>query len=299
MRELDQEELPENKKQLLHYIKLFFPDEEIVTLSDLVKNISNCPSVRRGNKGRLDFKDYYEVGLRDCNEEGVIEFDPQTKKDLGAANRSMVEKYALRKNDLLLPYRAARHMKIARVEKEYKFPIVTNPSTIRIEMGKESTEEISICIQAYLDLPYVQRYLIPDSRPSHGKRAALDIQHLRELPIPKFMINSHIDYKEIFTTHLEMASIVQKMQRYNSRVYHNIISKKETTAHLFQNSASDVDTLSHDKELKDRLLKLLEDLRQLESISYELNKDFLEILEEIYPHYRMMTPLPSNKNQKR
>jgi len=285
--ELSQEELLENKKQLLHYIKLFFSNEEIVTLADLVKNISNCPSVRGGNRDKLDFYDYYEVGLRDCNEEGVIEFDPETKKDLGAANRSMVYKYALHKNDLLLPYRAARHMKIARVEKEYELPIVTNTSTIRIEMDRESAQEMSICIQAYLDLPYVQDYLIPNSRCHHGKRPSLKIQYLRELPIPRFKVNSNLNYQKIFTKNSHMAFIAQEISKYSSMLNYNIRIKKETTAHLFKNSTSNMEDITNDKELQIKLSRLLKELEQLEDVSYKLNKDFYEIFKGVYPNSKM------------
>lgn len=291
MAELSQEEQLEHKKQLLHFIKLFFPDEEIVTLADLVKNISNCPSVRGGNKDKLDFYDYYEVGLRDCNEEGVIEFDPETKKDLGAANKNMVYKYALHKNDLLLPYRASRHMKIARVEKEYALPIVTNTSTIRIEMDRESAQEMSICIQAYLDLLYVQHYLLPDSKSSSEKRQSIKIQYLKELPVPRFKINSHINYREIFTTHCQMTSIAKEIHKYGAHLHYNIATQKETTAHLFKNSASNAQKFSNDKALKDRLSKLLEELKQLENITYELNKDFFEKLKE--RHHKPRMPIPS------
>ncbi len=288
MIELPQEALLANQKKLIHNIKLFFPNEEIVTLADLVKNISNCPSVRGGNKGKLDFLDYYEIGLRDCNKDGVIEFDPKTKKDLGAANKIMVQKYALHQNDLLLPYRAAKHMKIARVAKEYDFPIVTNTSTIRIQMHKESTTEMSFYIQAYLDLPYVQHYLIPDSRCNHGKRPSIKIRYLQELPIPKFQINSNIDYQNIFTTHSQMASIAQEIYQYSSMLNYNIRIQKETTAHLFKNSTSNIENISYNKELKNKMITFLDKLKQLENISYKLNKDFYEIFKGIYPHRNMV-----------
>ncbi len=275
----------EYKNKLLKKIKTFFPEHEIITLSDIVKNISNCPSVRGGDKEKLDFFDYYEVGLRDCNPFGVIEIDPDSKRRLGAANGSMVAKYKLRKNDLLLPYKVSRQIKVARIEKEYDLPMVTNTSTTRIEMYEDAPKEMAIIIQSYLDLPYIQEYLISISRAHLQRRAPLKPQILLSLPIPRFDIDKNMDYSEIYNKHSEMEDIAKEIDHYSRKLRYSIDIYKETTAHLFMNS---VKTASKTKkeDLINRMKKILKELEDIEDISYKNNEYLFEMFPEYYPFSR-------------
>ena len=126
------EQEDEKKYQLfLQELKRSFGDIEITTLSELVKNISLSPSVRSGDVNELDTSlKYYEVGLRDIDDMGVVTIEYCKNKKLGPGNRYLIHKYALKENDLLLPYRASRHIKVARVGSHYPASIVTNASII-------------------------------------------------------------------------------------------------------------------------------------------------------------------------
>ena len=266
--------IADNKKKLLEDITTYFPDHEIITLGDIVKNISNCPSVRGGDKKKLDFLDYYEVGLRDCNIYGVIEIDPSSKKKLGAANKSMVFKYKLHKNDLLLPYKVSRQIKVARIGKEYDLPMVTNTSTTRIEMYDETPQELAIIIQAYFDLPYVQHYLISSSKAHLSKRAPLKPQILSELPIPRFQIDSHIDYKTIYNKNAEIQNISTQIYNYSSKLRYSTDVYQETASHFFASSVEESSELLKD-DILNRLKKLLEELKNIEDIAFKANTDIL------------------------
>ncbi len=190
MNELEEQIAKEEYNSFFKKVKECFPNIEISTLDTLVKNISLSPSVRTGDIDKLDpLAEYYEVGLRDINDEGLVTIEYSKDKDLGPANNYLIEKYALKENDLLIPYRTSRDYKVARVGNNYPAPLVTNASVIRIEMYEDTPKDIAILIQTYLLTRLVKQYIIPKELYHPGKQYArhlISTKKLAQLPIPKF-----------------------------------------------------------------------------------------------------------------
>ena len=271
------ENIDQLKENLIQKIMTHFPDYEIITLGYLVKNISNPPSVRGGNKKKLDYNDYYEVGLSNRNLYGVIKIDPSKKKQLGAANKEMVLKYKLKKNDLLLPYYVSKTINVARIESEYDLPMVTNTSTLRVEMYKDTPEEVSIIIQSYFSLPYVQEYLIKSAyimnqqntqvyrdNSFKRKRNTFKPKLLLELPIPRFHINQNINYKKIFNEYAEIKHLSIEIHGYGRKFLTSLNYPSEITAHLFNNNTDTLHDISpEEQEIKKKMQKLSKELKEL------------------------------------
>lgn len=232
----------EDKKKyeaFLQKMKQSFGDMEITTLKELVKNISLSPSVRSGDKNKLDpHINYYEVGLRDIDDQSLITIEQCKNKKLGPANPYLIEKYALKENDLLLPYRASRTLKVARVGNGYPAPLVTNASVIRIEMYEGTSKDLALLIQAYLSIHYVQMYILPArNRPPEPptSRELISTKRLADLPIPKFT-NELVENKNFSDFYLQRLEIENKLLDLvrNSKYLLSCIAKdEEETINLF------------------------------------------------------------------
>ena len=227
------------REHLLKKLDKSFPQMQITTLKKLVKNISLSPSVRSGNKNRLDENArYYEVGLRDIDEHGVITIERCKDKNLGGANNYFIDKYALKENDLLLPYRAALNMKVARVGSGYLYPLVTNASVIRIEMYKETPKELALLIQAYLSISYVKRYILPKRVHSPEKRFSrrlISTKLLAELPIPHFTEEMVAEggFSEIYLKHLEIENKLTTLFKESRNLIDCLSKDEDETINLF------------------------------------------------------------------
>ena len=216
-----------------------FPQMQITTLKKLVKNISLSPSVRSGNKNRLDENArYYEVGLRDIDEHGVITIERCKDKNLGGANNYFINKYALKENDLLIPYRATLNMKVARVGSDYPLPLVTNASVIRIELFEETPKELALLIQAYLSIHYVQNYILPKHVHSPERRFSrrlISTKLLSELPIPHFTKEMVVEggFSEIYLKHFEIENKLTSLYKDSKNLIDCLSRDEDETINLF------------------------------------------------------------------
>jgi len=238
LEKISQEE-QERREEFVKKLSVRFPQMQITTLGKLVKNISLSPSVRSGDKNKLDENaKYYEVGLRDIDEHGVVTIERCKNKELGGANNYFIKKYALKENDLLLPYRATLTMKVARVGSDYPHPLVTNASVIRIEMNKETPKELALLIQAYLSISYVQNYILPKHVHSPEKRFSrrlLSTKLLTELPIPHFtkeMVQEG-GFSEIFLKHIEIENKLTSLYKESRNLIRCLSRDEEETINLF------------------------------------------------------------------
>ena len=233
------QEEQEKREHLLEKLGKSFPRMQITTLGKLVKNISLSPSVRSGDKNKLDENaKYYEVGLRDIDEHGVVTIERCKDKELGGANNYFINKYALKENDLLLPYRAALTMKVARVGSDYPHPLVTNASVIRIEMNKETPKELALLIQAYLSISYVQNYILPKhiySQERKFSRKLLSTKLLTELPIPHFTreMVAEGNFSEIYIKHIEIENKLTSLYKESGNLVRCLSRDEEETINLF------------------------------------------------------------------
>ena len=129
-------------------------------------------------------------------------------------------------------------MKIARVANTYSRPLVTNASIIRIEMYEDTPKELSILLQAYLSIYYVQRYLLPKEVYSSKRtfsRYLVSTKRLAELPTPRFTDDmvAENSFSEIYLKHLEInnKAILMNSEMRNLRVC--LAREEEDTIALF------------------------------------------------------------------
>ncbi len=261
------------RERLLEKLGKRFPQMQITTLKKLVKNISLQQSVRSGDKNKLDENArYYEVGLRDIDEHGVITIERCKDKKLGGANNYFIDKYALKENDLLIPYRAALNMKVARVGSGYPYPLVTNASVIRIEMHKETPKELALLIQAYLSIHYVQNYILPKHVHSPEKRFSrrlISTKLLAELPIPHFTREMVLEggFSEIYLKNLEIDNKLTRLFKENKNLINCLSKDEDETINLFLYHKEKLPSLLEKETYI--LTKIDQLLRQIETLRIE------------------------------
>ena len=229
-----------------------FIDVEIVKLEDLAKKIAVISKVRVGKERNV--LDYHEVTLADVNEYGIITVD-STKEKPAPANRSAITSQALHKNDLLVSYRGV-DIKIGRIDKEYKEPIVSNNSAIRIQFDyedKDEEEEISMFVQAYLQLPYVKEYIAKRPQSSENNRKILSPLFLSNMPIPLFHSRNY-DFKELVNNRLKAVNIVKELLAEMQELKVRLENHKNDSLSLYLNNSK------LNQEVKDQDMKVLKSL---------------------------------------
>ena len=225
---------------------------EIVKLEDLAKKIAVISKVRVGKERNV--LDYHEVTLADVNEYGIITVD-STKEKPAPANRSAITSQALHKNDLLVSYRGV-DIKIGRIDKEYKEPIVSNNSAIRIQFDyedKDEEEEISMFVQAYLQLPYVKEYIAKRPQSSENNRKILSPLFLSNMPIPLFHSRNY-DFKELVNNRLKAVNIVKELLEEMQELKVRLENHKNDSPSLYLNSSK------LNSEVKGQDIKVLKSL---------------------------------------
>lgn len=273
MREIETIDKEKEYNTFFKKVKICFPDIEITTLDKLVKNISLSPSVRTGEADKLDpSTKYYEVGLRDINEEGLVSIELCKDKQLGAANTYLVEKYALKENDLLIPYRASRDYKVSRVGSTYPAPLVTNASVIRIEMHKDSPKDIAILIQTYLLAWFVKQYILPKELYSPKReysRHLISTKRLAQLPIPNFTTDMISDgnYEALFKNKKLLESKGRELINRSSNIFHCVDKESEQLLKLFLYDKEEIAPILAKEEI------LLEKMQDIINMLAELNEE--------------------------
>ena len=254
----------------LEKVKTCFPGIEITTLDKLVKKISLSPSVRTGDNDKLDINvKYYEVGMKDSDEEGVVTIEHCKNKKLGAANNYLIEKYTLKENDLLLPYRVSRNYKVLRVGSNYPAPLVTNASVIRIEMHDDTPKDIAMLIQTYLLSWFVQQYVIPkdvyQARRMHP-RHLISTKRLSSLPIPKFTGDMLQDgkYEALFKNKQLLESKGIKLVRKSRELLNCVDRENEELLKLYLYEKEKIDPiLEKEAIIVQKMQQLLDELTDL------------------------------------
>lgn len=269
--------IPENISEEEEYdsfisnVKECFPNIEITTLGTLVKNITLCASVRTGQSNRLDpLAKYYEVGMKDIDEEGVVTIEYSKDKKLGPANNYLIEKYHLKENDLLMPYRASRNYKVARVGSNYPAPLVSNSSVIRIEMYEDTPQDIAILLQTYLLTRLVKQFIIPkDPANPHRQyaRHLLSPKKLTQLPTPLFhkdMLTSG-NIQALFTNNMLLESKGMQLFKKSRELLQCVDKESEELLKLFLYKPHTIPPLLEKKEIV--LEKLDEIINRLTELS--------------------------------
>ena len=254
----------------LKKVKTCFPGIEITTLDKLVKKISLSPSVRTGDNDKLDINvKYYEVGMKDSDEKGVVTIEYCKNKKLGAANNYLIEKYTLKENDLLLPYRVSRNYKVLRVGSNYPAPLVTNASVIRIEMHDDTPKDIAMLIQTYLLSWFVQQYVIPkdvyQARRMHP-RHLISTKRLSSLPIPKFTGDMLQDgkYEALFKNKQLLESKGIKLVRKSRELLNCVDRENEELLKLYLYEKEKIDPiLEKEAIIVQKMQQLLDELADL------------------------------------
>jgi len=242
---------------------------EIVKLEDLAKKIAVISKVRVGDK--REFVNYDEVTLTDVDEYGVIAVDP-AKKRPAPANTNAIVSQALHKNDLLVSYRGV-DIKVGRIDKEYKEPIVSNNSAIRIQFDygdKDEEEEISMFVQAYLQLPYVKEYIVKRPQSSENDRKILSPLFLSNLPIPLFHSRNY-DFKDFINTRLEilnsakdilyeMQQLLKQLENHKDEALPTYLSNKNFSSKILLKDLEFLDALENTKQKIEGIVTTGEDI---------------------------------------
>ncbi|WP_151899635.1 hypothetical protein [Sulfurimonas hydrogeniphila] len=218
-----------------------FHDVPIVKLKDLTKKIAVISKVRVGTK--RDVLDYNEVTLADIDAYGIIQVN-STKKKPAPANASAIASQALHKNDLLVSYRGL-DIQVGRIDREYKHPVVSNNSAIRIQFEYEDAqeaEEVSLFVQTYLQLPYVKKYIAKRPQSSENNRKILSPLFLANLPIPLFYSRDYA-FKDFIYKRLKAVHTVKKMIQEMEELQIIIEEHKDNSLPLYLSNATNLSEL--------------------------------------------------------
>lgn len=158
-----------------------FPDDKLVSLQEMVERVSKISNVRvRDNRA---VEDYYELGIGDVNDKGVLTIPDEPKK-FAPANESAIASQRLHRGDLIFGYRG-KMGKVGLIDDEFDVPVVTNNGMIRIRFTEERTDETARYIQTYLESTLIRTFLDSMLEDRKGVKV-LSIETIEALPIPYF-----------------------------------------------------------------------------------------------------------------
>ncbi len=158
-----------------------FPPDKLVTLREMVQRVSKVSNVRV--RADRTVEDYYELGINDVNEEGLLVV-PDDPRMLKPANASAVESQRLHRGDLIFGYRG-KMGKVGLIDDEFDVPVVTNNGMIRIRFTEERTDETPRYIQTYLESPLIRTFLDSMLEDRNGVKV-FSVETIEALPIPNF-----------------------------------------------------------------------------------------------------------------
>ena len=162
-------------------LKQEFPADKIVSLQEMVERVSKVSNVRVRKDRTVE--DYFEIGIDDVNEEGILEV-PEEPKKFAPANASAIESQRLHKGDLIFGYRG-KMGKVGLVSDEFDVPVVTNNGMIRIRFPEDRKEETPRYVQTYLESPLIRTFLDSMLEDRKGVKV-LSVETIESLPIPYF-----------------------------------------------------------------------------------------------------------------
>jgi hypothetical protein len=157
-----------------------FPKSKQVSLRDMVASVSKVSNVRVRTR---TVEEYYELGIDDVNEAGVLVVPEQPKK-FAPANASAIESQRLHRGDLIFGYRG-KMGKVGLVDDEFDVPVVTNNGMIRIRFPEDRREDTPRYVQTYLETPLIRTFLDSMLEDRNGVKV-LDVKTIESLPIPYF-----------------------------------------------------------------------------------------------------------------
>ena len=158
-----------------------FSPDKIVTLQEIIERVSKVSNVRVRTVREIE--DYYELGVDDVNEEGVLVV-PSNPKKFTPANASAVESQRLHRGDLIFGYRG-KMGRVGLVNEEFNTPIVTNNGMIRIRFPDDRLDETPSYVQTYLESPLIRTFLDSMLEDRKGVKV-LSVETIESLPIPYF-----------------------------------------------------------------------------------------------------------------
>lgn len=158
-----------------------FPLNKLVTLQEMVERVSKVSNVRV--RADRTVEDYYELGIDNVNEEGVLVV-PDNPKKFKPANASAIESQRLHRGDLIFGYRG-KMGKVGLIDDEFNIPVVTNNGMIRIRFSDDRRDETPRYIQTYLESPLIRTFLDSMLEDRNGVKM-LSVETIEALPIPYF-----------------------------------------------------------------------------------------------------------------
>ncbi len=173
----------ESKEKFTALVKILeqeFPRDKLVSLGEMTESISKVSNVRV-REGEVE--EYYELGINDISDEGVLTI-PENPKKLAPANESAIKSQGLHGGDLIFGYRG-KMGKVGLVDGEFGVPVVTNNGMMRIRFHEERRDETPRYIQTYLESPLIQSFL-NSMLEDRGKVKVLNVETIKALPIPYF-----------------------------------------------------------------------------------------------------------------
>ena len=175
---------PEQEKKYMSLRSILeqeFPPEKIVTLQEMTERISKVSNVRV--RSAREIEDYYELGVDDINEEGILTI-PDNPKKVAPANASAIASQRLHRGDLIFGYRG-KMGKVGLVDDEFDVPVVTNNGMMRIRFSEDRKEETPRYVQTYLESPLIRTFLDNMLEDRKGVKV-LSVETIEALPIPYF-----------------------------------------------------------------------------------------------------------------
>jgi hypothetical protein len=245
-----------------------FAGIEIVTLKDMVEKIAVVSKVRVGKERSVI--DYDEVTFSDIDKNGIIQINTQRQKP-APANSSAIASQRLHKNDLIVSYRGV-DIQVGRIDREYERPVVTNNSAIRIQFAYEDEteeEEVSLFVQTYLQLPYVQAYLAQRPQSREYTRKILSPLFLAELPVPLFR-SRHYDLKELLYKRLFLVNRADELSKRMHHLLEVLQEHKDSSLYTSFKSVEKIrDEKRKDEDISQTLKQVAKSLQRLQSLLSE------------------------------
>ncbi len=173
----------ESEEKFMALVKMLeqeFPKDKLVRLGEMTESISKVSNVRVRDR---KVEEYYELGIDDINDEGVLTV-PQNPKKFAPANESAIKSQRLHRGDLIFGYRG-KMGRVGLINDEFEVPVVTNNGMIRIRFPEERRDETPRYVQTYLESPLIQSFL-NNMLEDRGKVKVLSVGMIEALPIPNF-----------------------------------------------------------------------------------------------------------------
>lgn len=156
------------------------PNEKLVRLREMVASVSKVSNVRVRTK---TVEKYYELGIDDVNDEGILTI-PVDPKKFAPANESAIKSQRLHRGDLIFGYRG-KMGKVGLIDNEFDVPAVTNNGMIRIRFSDGRIDETPRYVQTYLESPLIRSFLDSMLEDRNGVKV-LSVETIEALPIPYF-----------------------------------------------------------------------------------------------------------------